>query len=152
MEIEIVCPKGYVIDEEKSSFSHIIFKEKKWLPKTWEELKVVSGYAVNTTSNICKVHYLDASNGNENTFKYVDEAKASIAMAKLSQLKDFYNDGWKPDWKDTSFKYVLFVNKGEVCKERTHGLSVFLSFKSKELRDEFFDNFKDLIMEAAPLL
>lgn len=44
-ELKIEVPDGYEIDKEKSTFEKIIFKKvEKELPKSWEELKIISGY------------------------------------------------------------------------------------------------------------
>jgi hypothetical protein len=88
---------------------------------------------------------------NKNTFATEAQAKASIALAQLSQLREKYRDGWKPDLEDER-KYVIFCEGGELCKGFAYSTSYFLSFQSEEIRDMFYDNFIELIIEAAPLL
>lgn len=44
-ELKIEIPDGYEIDRENSTFEKIVFKKiESKLPKSWEELKIISGY------------------------------------------------------------------------------------------------------------
>jgi len=90
---------------------------------------------------------------NRNTFPSKEEAIAAIALAQLCQLRDRYNDGWKPNWEITSSdKYVIYYGNGRICKHACSTVSSPLAFKTAELRDEFLNNFRDLIEQAKPLL
>ena len=82
-----------------------------------------------------------------------DNAKAIRALCQLIQLRDHYNDGWKPEWEnEKEIKYCI-----ECCLGQTTGRSYIvtsnvLAFKTAELRDQFLENFRDLIEIAKPLL
>ena len=59
---------------------------------------------------------------------------------------------WKPDWEDKTDKYVIAnYNNHIVLDVRWHS-STKLSFPTKEMRDEFYNNFKELIEECKELL
>lgn len=90
--LEIQVPEGYEIDQEKSTFEKIIFKEiaKKQLPKVWAGLDQISGFFVNATSQIRSLDFEITSTANENTFTTEELATSSIALAKYSQLKQHY--------------------------------------------------------------
>ena len=75
-----------------------------------------------------------------------------MALAQLCQLRDVYNEGWKPDYKDDNVKYLLYYWNDIITKSHTTGASNLLVFKTKELRDKFLENFEDLIWIARPLL
>lgn len=153
--LKINIPEGFEIDKEKSTFEKIIFKPipKKELPKSWEELENIDGYYVDNCSVIepfaviGKVDKVD-----RNIFPTLEEAEAAIALAQLCQLRDIYNEGWKPNWKNTDTKFVIYF-AGEdintIISEVSHRV---LSFKTSELRDEFLKNFRNLIEIAKPLL
>lgn len=135
---EIVIPDGWEFDKVEGS--KIIFKEcKKELPSTWGEYDrdsiVSNGYICN----------LDPMNTYlENSF---------IALAKLIKLRDCYRQGWAPNWKSSkNFKYIILYYLGRVDTGTTQYQSCVLSFQTKELRDKFLDNFRDLIEEAKDLL
>ena len=155
-ELKIQIPAGYEIDKEKSTFEKIVFKkvEEKTLPKRWEDLKVVSGsYIDNLHGRIMDCVDFKANYETKHVFPTRAEAEACIALAQLCQLRDRYNDGWKPDWEDDDEqKYAIKIsnNKTTVCV--LTATSSVLSFKSFNLRDEFLENFRDLIETAKPLL
>ena len=86
-------------------------------------------------------------------FKDKEIAEAYAVLPQLIRLKDEYNGGWKPDWenKDTAKYYI-----GRIGNDWNIGFSYkypeLLSFKSFEIRDKFFEDYKDLIEIAKPLL
>lgn len=146
-------PEGYEIDRENSTFDEIVFKKvENKLPKSWEDLKIISGYFVSNLSNITYFDGVIDSNINKNIFPTKEEAKACLALSQLCQLRDFYNDGWKPDYKDDNVKYLLYYWGDTITKSHTTGASNLLIFKTEKLRDKFLENFEDLIKIAKPLL
>lgn len=149
----IEIPEGYEIDQEKSTFEKIVFKEiKKGLPKTWEELTKVEGYYIGTCAGVSD--YQGASKEvNKNVFATKEQAEAAVAMAQLSQLRDAYRQGWKPDWKNGSTKkYVIFCEDSHFRIDYWYTREYFLSFESQAIAQEFLKNFKDLIEKAQPLM
>lgn len=154
-ELKIQVPEGYEIDKENSTFEKIVFKKvEKELPKSWEELDIVKGFYVDSLSEIASTgEETCAEEYNRNTFPTKEEAKACIALAQLCQLRDRYNDGWKPDWDSMSeTKYVLEISRNIVVKNFYGNRHKILAFKTEELRDKFLENFIDLIETAKPLL
>jgi len=149
--------------ELNNSFSHefierlitgdYLVEKKDELPKTWEELMTVSGYWVGEDSDKIKgdediyCNYL-----NKNIFPTEEEAKASIALAQLCQLRDRYNDGWKPDWESGDYKYCIFFGYENLIVSSITSVRRVLAFKSEELADKFLENFQSLIKTAKPLL
>lgn len=153
--INIEIPSGYEIDFEKSNLTEhtVVFKEtKKALPKTWGELEGIRGYYVGADSFIREA-ICTPLNHNKNTFATKELAEASIAMAQLSQLREVYRNGWNPDWEDiNSVKYVIEFVQDQIEENHYYNTSQFLSFQSPEIRDEFLNNFRDLIETAKPLM
>ena len=80
-------------------------------------------------------------------------AEAMLALCQLIQLLNCYNDGWLPDWSNEySDKWCIEVFRGRIDKA-THSIAArVLAFRSDVLRDEFLENFRDLIEIAKPLL
>lgn len=153
-ELKIEVPDGYEIDKENSTFEKIVFKKvEKELPKCWEELDIVKGFYVDSLSEIASTgEDTCAEEYNRNTFPTKEEAEACIALAQLCQLRDRYNDGWKPDWKDSTMKHCIYFSKGEIRGGHQFENSRILTFEKREIRDKFLENFKDLIEIAKPLL
>ena len=112
-EMKIQAPEGYEIDKEKSTFEKIVFKKiERKLPKRWEELKVVEGFYIDEDSHIHDCPMVDVLRKNKNVFPTEEEAEACVALAQLCQLRDRYNDGWKPDWEDyEQFKWCIVFLK-----------------------------------------
>jgi hypothetical protein len=151
--LKIEIPKGYEIDQKKSTFEKIVFKEiKKELPKSWEELIRIEGYYVNTSSNVSNASG-GAMEANKNVFATLEQAEAAIAMAQLSQLRDAYRQGWKPDWQNAGTKkYVIFYEESHFKIDYWYTRQYFLSFESAAIAQEFLANFEDLIKKASLLM
>lgn len=153
-EMKIQAPEGYEIDREKSTFEKIVFKKiERELPKSWEELKVVEGFYIDEDSHIHDCPMVDVLRKNKNVFPTEEEAEACLALAQLCQLRDRYNDGWKPDWEDyEQFKWCIVFFKDNIRVAEYLFIKKMLAFKTEELRDKFLENFRDLIKIAKPLL
>ena len=152
-ELKIQVPEGYEIDRENSTFEKIVFKKiENELPKSWEDLYEVGGWFVDFHSKVVTSGSMRTADSVKNRFPTKEEAEACVALAQLCQLRDRYNDGWKPDWTDFTMKPSIYFHKdiattGENRSERT-----ILYFRSEKIRDEFLENFGDLIKKAKPLL
>ena len=60
---------------------------------------------------------------------------------------------WKPDWLDTNTnKYCIYYVGNEIKKQPMLEVHHFLAFPTKEMRDTFYKNFKELIEECKDLL
>ena len=141
-ELTIEPINGKVIDLENSDLSvgKIVFKKKETeLPTTWDDLY--------------EEKKLDED---LNFFPTEEERKAVFALRKLCWLRDAYNGEPLADWCDwtnsNQKKYCLVIYKGEIYKDDYKNISKILAFKTLELRDKFFKNFRELIEIAKPLL
>jgi hypothetical protein len=61
---------------------------------------------------------------------------------------------WKPDWNDADQnRYVIAYFCGNIEKSRwDYGYSTILTFPTAEMRDAFYENFKELIEQCKELL
>lgn len=60
---------------------------------------------------------------------------------------------WEPDWTNTnSNKYCIYYVGDEIKKQPMLEVRHFLAFPTKEMRDTFYENFKDLIEQCKELL
>ena len=158
-EVTIEPKNGKVIDLENSDLSvgKIVFKKKeKELPTKWEDLKITDGYYVNNFSEIGRIGWAREDSSNKNLFPTKAEAEACLALSQLCQLRDAYNGEPLADWCDWAdiiqCKYVILFEKSCIYKGVLYTISVPLAFKTKELRDKFAENFRELIETAKPLL
>jgi len=125
----------------------------KSLPKTWEELKEISGYYIDAEDDsVNSIQEVKTSSSTQSVFETREQAEASIALAQLSQLKKVYNGDWEADWSKIANKFCLEYSSGKIEKRVYSATQQFLTFKTSELREEFLKNFRDLIEQAKPLL
>ncbi len=156
-ELTIKTKNGKVIDLENSDLSvgKIVFKKKeKELPTKWEDLKKLKGYYVNDLSEIFNLRNANMSIS-KNLFPTKAEAEACLALSQLCQLRDAYNGEPLADWCDWSFpkmKFVIYFDENETFTTEHFYTSSCLAFKTRELRDKFLENFRELIETAKPLL
>lgn len=141
------CPDGYEFRDENDNVIEakkiVLWKKKVEWPKTYEECsKIVNGYR-------CK--------GNAGW--------RSLLLIKLQELlicRDAYwkiageemklGKPWSPS--DTDYitgRYCIFVYRGNIICD-TPAQDCILTFPTEEMRDVFYENFKDLIEECKELL
>ena len=164
--IEIEVPDGYkaVYNEDTQK---VEFKEKelpkinlKLLPKTWEDFcatypikREQEECFIDENSEICIFSRRHRnSKVRKNLLPNVKTARAFLALMQLIQLRDCYRQGWTPDWKDGTEKYVIVQYDNVLSYEVCQRISRVLSFQSVEIRNEFLKNFRDLIEQAKELI
>lgn len=153
--LNIEIPKGYKIDQEKSNLAKgkIVFKEiEKELPKTWEELERIKGHYVTENSSIDSEEWI-TTHSSKNLFATREQAEASLALAQLSQLREVYRQGWKPNWEDKNQeKYGIFIDARDMQMIIIPNENIsFFSFQDYETALEFRINFEELINKTLPL-
>lgn len=138
--------------------------EKPQLPKTWEEFcemhpDYTGEYYIEPNDNV-KVSQVSAMVGEKREYRNAEllpdrkTAEAVLALCQLIQLRDCYNQGWKPNWNDDDEKKYMIIFKGGEPFQMAPFYSVAYSplyFKTEELRDMFLKNFRDLIEKIKPL-
>ena len=145
-EIKIDIPDGYEFFGIDDDSKIVLTKKQLRYPKTYEEC--------------CKVLSLG-----EDSKLYTKGYKASIIQGfqKLLICRDAY---WKiageemgldkplePDWnKSSQFKGVIICRSNNIIKYASAALNTILAFPTAEMRDAFYENFKDLIEECKEFL
>ena len=92
-----------------------------------------------------------------------DEKDLFYNIIKLKRCRDAYwrlygeqmglGKPWEPDWSDESErKYTIVVHDNQHCYANCKGACGFLTFPTAELRDAFYENFKDFIKKCKELL
>lgn len=74
------------------------------------------------------------------------------ALRKLIILRDYYNEGWQPDWNENTTKYSIEVEVGEIVGRNHHCNARIMSFKTNDVRNKFLEEQKELLEIAKPLL
>lgn len=152
--IVINPPEGYkIVEEIKDNKKYISFvtdckniSEEENLPDTWAK------YGSMRNHHYCKINgdiSLYDSDGvsskslNSNMMvPKKSEILAIIALCKLICLRDKYNNNYKVNWADNSYKYCISLDG---CLLMSIHDPQILWFKTEYLRDTFYENFKNLI-------
>lgn len=140
-KVELQLGNNYEIKEENGKY-YAVKKQFKY-PKTYEECKSILGI----TTSMARPDY----NGD-----------LIVAIQKLLIYRNAYwkiageqmglNEPWKPDWKDGSDKYFICYLKDELWMSNIRDCNRVLVFPTKEMRDAFYENFKELIETCKELL
>lgn len=155
--ITFEIPKGYVIDKENSTNNNIVLKLSESVKsRTWEDyckkMNNKDSYYFNeqfntlTSSQFGPIPVVSE-------FENYKDAEVFATFSKLLKLRKDWIGDWEPDWTDGSqIKYVIFTENNEICVGTHLHISNSMSFPTEEMRDEFFDCFKNLLEEAKTLL
>lgn len=151
---EIIIPQGWEIDEVRGN-KIILMESKKELPKTWEECiaKIKDLEYIDTNSDIEEVDFnVNLVNDHINDIP-AGLGEPMLALMQLLVCREVYRQGWKPDWTNTNEnKYCIINDSNKIETSINASISRVLSFQSAEIRDQFLENFKDLIKEAKELI
>ena len=92
-------------------------------------------------------------------YKYIDINPQIEAVKKLILLRDFYNNGWKPNWdKIIEDKFHIKKDYDRETKVISFDVgiafrpSTLLTFNNSEYAHEFLTNCRDLIEQAGDLI
>lgn len=149
-------PEGYVIDKENSTNTNIVLKLIEPIRvRTWEEYcKKIRGkisYYIDPSSGITLSTFGNCPFLSE--FETEEGVKAFEAYGKLIKLRKQWIGEWKPNWANESQrKYVIFNYAGEVVRDISLSTAHCLSFPTLEMREEFFECFKDYLEQAKDLI
>ena len=127
------------------------------MPKTWSEFCEVHPLQRNETFITCRsdIHGCGLDLRRREDIYYLptrEAAKAHLALMQLHQLRDYYRQGWTPNWLDNNSKWGIFNRRNEIRVQPIVNWAGFLSFQTEELATEFLNNFRDLIEQAKDLI
>lgn len=146
--IEFEIPKGYVIDKSKSTEKKLVYVREKGAITD----------RIKTFDDACRELDITEKEFNEK-FKKLELDKDTIAYEKLKIIIKALNEGWSPNWLDTSEKkwYPYFnLSSGFVFSVTICGYSYATStvgsrlcLKSQELAQyagtQFLEIYKDFL-------
>lgn len=161
-EKRITAPEGCEIEKVEivDGAAVITFKEKeRKLPKSWEgfcEMFPITSNEKRILGNSTITYAVGCQRDRSNDKNLLPDratAEAILALCQLVQLRNAYNGDWVPDWNDyEQAKYVILFNEDELrAIDTTSCESWLLTFKTKELREEFLRNFRPLVENLKPL-
>jgi hypothetical protein len=152
-------PNIIIINKNGSTyedFAHWYYDETKIskYPKTYEECAILVDCPETKST-----HWLFDFDPNRKSTFY---RKVDILMGKMALLLICRQAYWKiageemglgKPWEPTTETvYGISRTANLICQTHRYGNSKILEFPSKEMRDEFYENFKDLIEACKTLL
>ena len=158
-EQKIIIPDNMEL-VKVNDFEYKIVEKKVKLPQSWEEfcenytIKFEEQYIEQDSSIKYIDRFGDYKRGideDKNLLPNKEYAEAILALCQLIQLRDCYRQGWKPDWTSDDTKYCINFNNNFIQTNGYTNTHQILAFQTYELRQEFVNNFKDLIEKVEPL-
>lgn len=148
---EAILPEGYVFKDENGNIINatkiVLEKKEKMYPKTYEECCKILGVDPNNFLTITNLYY-----GEVETTDYERVLLGKFAsLWELRICRDAYwkiADDWKEKRKEESRRYVIgstLLGKVEKCTMIDCTANDLLDFPTEEMRDAFYENFKELI-------
>ena len=87
---------------------------------------------------------------------YTNLNKCTEALKKLIILRDYYNEGWQPDWsKKNKMHFCIRVRNNKISTDSNSDINEFntvLVFRDYTIRDKFLEEQRELLEIAKPLL
>ena len=151
---DIACPDGYEFYDENGNLigNKVMMRPKK--------PKYPTSY-----SDCCDILGFKNRNKTEQQFLNSCDLYDFELMTKLSMLKvcrDAYwkiageemglSRPWKPDWNDQRPKYTITVIGNQLIKHHSLSQNYIFAFPTEEMRDAFYENFKNEIECCKELL
>ena len=141
-------PDGYELKDENGNIINaqkiVLEKKKKEYPKTYEECCVALEYIPHTDDIIgYKWDILQSLQ----KLLICRDAYWKIAGEEMGLGKP-----WEPDWLDDNLKPCIGTASNEIIKCTSYSDNTILAFPTAEMRDAFYDNFKNEIESCKELL
>ena len=156
--IKIDIPKGYEFFGIDDNNKIVLTKIQPQYPKTYEECCVVLDckadyFFTDFSYKGCDIEisdYEDKINDllrNFRNLRYCRDAYWKIAGDEMG-----LNKPWEPDWSNDLLKYYISFYDNQIDKNVIKYSQKVLVFPTEEIRDAFYENFKDLIEQCKELL
>ena len=155
-------PDGYIFKDENGNVINatkiVLEKKKKEYPKTYEECCRIIGFCSDTFKwdNPFRI--------NRDTHPYIKnldnlmEGFCKLLICRDAYLKLYSEENglekpWEPDWtNEHQVKYTIYTMGNDVIRHVGNYIHAILAFPTEEMRDAFYENFKELIESCKELL
>jgi hypothetical protein len=142
--LEVCVAEGYEMIEKDGQF--YIVKQKTKYPRDFDECcEVLNTHLSNVTRPIGWKENLIS--------KFQELIICRDAYRKIAGEQMGLGKPWEPDWtKANEKKYCIVNTEGNITKWVQKTTNKILAFPTEEMRDAFYENFKDLIEQCKELL
>ena len=144
-------PKGYIFKDENGNVINatkiVLEKKKKEYPKTYEECcKILNTDDDSIIDISVPLHY------NHLLISFTQLIICRDAYWKIAGGEMELGKPWEPDWSIYEHKFCLGTDKDKVIEECVTTGNRILAFPTEEMRDAFYENFKEEIEICKELL
>lgn len=137
-------------DLRKIALQAFTENELNSFPKSWEEYCKINPYLTQSTdiflrsTGLAEVTYTSLKREEyPGAIPSKERALQFLTINKLLQIRDYYNQEWKPNWDDETKKYIIWRVRNELYTDVSTHTNALFAFRSKEVRDEFVQNFEE---------
>ena len=152
------CPIGYEFRDENNNIINaqkIVLKKKKpKYPKTYVECCTILGFHYDHYLTYDDEKNLPVSQDESDFIDSVDAfAKLMICKKAYWKIAGEEGESWEPDWcNNTQYKYYISAEYNEIKLNFNSTTNKILAFPTAEMRDAFYENFKELIEQCKAFL
>ena len=145
-----ICLEGYDFYDDKGNIidtKEITMKKQQKYPTTYEECCKVLDY--------CGDYFLTTYDNNGNSSVILNILNSISTLTKLLICRNVYwkiADDWKPEFRFGKKKHCVMTKDNKVISATVEETNRILVFPTEEMRDAFYENFKDLIEQCKELL
>ena len=144
-----ILPKGYIFKDENGNVINatkiVLEKKKKEYPTTYEECCEV--LSLTPCYNVAYNYYRGEKLNALYHLLICRDAYWKIAGEQMGLEKP-----WEPNWKAYDKKYAIGMHEDMIYQDTETRNNKILVFPTAEMRDTFYENFKELIEECKELL
>ena len=159
-----ICPEGYIFKDENGNeinVQKIVLEKKKMeYPKTYEECCKVLGV---NSDNFLSIRNLYRDDGDEELTDYETDLLGKFdSLWELRICRNAYwkiageemglGKPWEPDWNTSEPKYVIAYTSHGIEKQWETTYCKGLAFPTAEMRDAFYEVFREEIEICKELL
>jgi hypothetical protein len=150
-KVEIIRNDGYIFKDENGNVINatkiVLEKKKKEYPKTYEECCKVLNTDDDSIINISvPLHY------NHLLISFTQLLICRDAYWKIAGDEMELGKPWEPDWDANELKYIIYYENNKLWFNDEISRNIILAFPTEEMRDAFYENFKELIESCKELL
>ena len=137
---KLTIPDGWEFD--RIDGDNIVLKEKKGMPKTWEESYMT-----------VEAEYIRPFRSESAVPVELVSPMFALCQLLICRAAWWKQLGWKPDWADGDRpKFCIYSDGTRILRSENKRIKTILAFPTPQIRDLFYESFRGLLEEAKELL
>ena len=154
------CPEGCQFVDENGNVINaqkiVLAKKKKEYPKTYQKCCKELNIAVRDLDILDNMLDTTEMVYSKNLDRLLNSFRKLLicrdAYWKIAGEKMGLGKPWEPDWTSYESKHIIYYEGDCICFDDIMHANTILAFPTAEMRDAFYENFKELIEICKELL